>query len=162
MEIRKIILIYILLITNSISSQIKNDLKEYKIANKLNKYGIKLNNYSLKNEFGIKYYNEGFTVTNNKDSIVLKKIKIFDKSNFFLFTYKYTPTNYNKNHKEYFILNDNKFFIDTIIHRDKINLKYYNPYFYLRTSYFFKGKKKGENLIIIEAENRTFYRNNLL
>ncbi|MEP6806836.1 MAG: hypothetical protein ABI892_20075 [Flavobacterium sp.] len=158
MNKNKIILLFAILISGLVSSQIKKDLKQYKIKQGLMKYGIKLNNYVLKNEFVIKDYNEGYTVTNYTDSIILKKVRVSDKKDFFIYTYKYTPTNYKQNHNEYFIINETKFLIDSIIDRDKIDLKYNNPYFNFRESYFFKEKKKDKFLIVLEAENRTFYR----
>jgi len=153
-----IIILLTLFITGFISGQIKDDLKEYKIPFKLKKYGINFNDFILKSDFEIKYYNEGFITTDNKDSILIKRIRVFNKKDIFIHTYRFTPPDYNKNHQEYFVINDKKIFFDTVITKDKIKLKYYNPYFYFRKSYLFKNKKNKE-FILIQAENRTFYRN---
>lgn len=84
-------------------------------------------------------------------------IRIFNQKEIFIYTYKYTLTDYKRNHIEYFIIINSKFFIDKIISSDKINLKYNNPYFYFRESYLFKGKEKDEIILLVQAENRTFY-----
>lgn len=153
------IILLTLFVTGFISGQIKDDLKEYKIPAKLKKYGIDLNDFILKSDFEIKYYNEGFITTDNNDSIIIKRIRAFDKKDIFVETYKFIPSDYSKNHDEYFVINGDSIFLDTIINKDKIKLKYYNPYFYFRESYLFKDEKKNKEFILIQTENRTFYRN---
>lgn len=155
---KKIILTFLILTSGLAISQIKKDLKHYKVIDSLNKYGIKFKDYVLYDEFEIKNYNEGYTISNNKDSISLKKISIFDKKEIFLYTYQFTPTDYKHNHNEYFKINGRNFLIDSIVCKSKIDLRYSNPYFYFRKSYLFKEKKKNLNMLIVEAENRTFYR----
>jgi hypothetical protein len=128
------------------------------IKKELKKTGAKLKKYELIKTIDIKDYNEGFTITNTEDSIQLKEI-IIDKD-ISLFTYKFTPSDYKQFHEDFFRIKGINYKIDSIILSQGVDTKYYNPYFFLRSCLIYEGKENNKsNFFLIEANNRTFYRN---
>lgn len=138
-------------------SQQKKNYEINSIKSLLKKKDICLNKYILIDSVSIKEYNEGFTMTNSKDSLTMKELKIID--NFSILTYEFTPTDYEKAHNDSFKINDSNYEIDSLVVKNKIDLKYNNPYFYFTNCYIFtKKKNENEKLILIKSVNRTFYR----
>lgn len=150
------IIITLLYATSSCISQNKPTKKEQDLKHLL-KEKINIDNYSLVNKQEINYYIKGFTMTNTKDSLKLQKVKVAD--NIFFNTYEYTPSDYKKFHNDFFTIKGTKISIDEIVKQNNISLKFFNPYFYISTSYTFKNPKIKESIFILEALNRTHYMN---
>lgn len=150
----KFVIIILLIFPCVCTSQVKITSK---IKKDLRKIGIDFKNYEKVKSIEIENYNEGFTVLNSNDSIELKEILLDNEIS--LFTYKFIPSDYKQFHQDFFRVKDMNYNIDSIIKYQGIELKYYNPYFYMNKYTSYKEKNKNNNLIIIEAINRTFYKN---
>jgi len=123
----------------------------------LTKNNINVKNYQFIKKDDIAPYNKGFTETNSKDSTGLMELKVTADISFY--TYEYLPSDYNIFNKEYFIVKEKIYYINDIVDQCKINLKYYNPYFYMKCYWTFENQNKENRIIVIEAYNRTFYMN---
>jgi hypothetical protein len=142
-------------------SQHKNNYEISLIKPLLKKKDICLNKYILIDSVSIEEYSEGFTMTNSKDSLTMKELKI--TNDFSIFTYNFTPTDYEKVHNDSFKINDFNYEIDSLVVKNKINLKYNNPYFYFTNYYIYTNKKnKNEKLILLKSVNRTFYKDRIV
>ncbi|MDR2221574.1 MAG: hypothetical protein LBE34_02430 [Flavobacteriaceae bacterium] len=145
-------------VKNNNDSITERNKKEYKLLEKLRCLNVSNDAFELYDYSSISPYFEGFTQTNSIDSVIFKKIRI-DK-NIDFYTYKYVPTDYTKNNKEFFQIKGKSILLTSIIYNQKVDLKYQNPYFNIQEVYSFRNKKSSAlHRVIIVANNRTFYRN---
>lgn len=150
-----IYIITLLYVASSCVSESKPSKKELYLKSLLKENKINIDNYNLINQKEIVYYVKGFTITDSKDSLHLQKIKVAD--NIYFNTYEYTPSDYKKFHNDSFSIRGVKISVDEIVKQNNIELKYFNPYFYISKSYVFKNSKSKESIFLVEALNRTHY-----
>ncbi|GAA3773713.1 hypothetical protein [Flavobacterium ginsengiterrae] len=152
-----IFIITLIYATLSCTSESKPTKKELYLKSLLKENKIDIDNYSLINHKDIEYYIKGFTITDSRDSLQLQKIKVAD--NVYFNTYEYTPSDYKKFHSDFFTIKGTKISVDEIVKQNNVELKYFNPYFYISKSYLFKNPKNKESIFLLEALNRTHYMN---
>ena len=101
------------------------------------------------------FYHQGFTDSESKDSILLRKITLSKEMDVNVYVYKYQPREYHIYHEEYLEINNIKYSIDSLLRLEHNEIIEQHPYiFWRKTCSFFFNKHE---YLLVQGQSRNIY-----